>query len=151
MTKNFSMVCSTLAGSSFSTNDITSYLLKPVQLGTETQFEIRYQKINDELIEVILTTTVSAIEDETKNQKYHLSVSCSGLFSLSGFEGEEFNKLIKTHASSMLYPFCRAQVANILSQSAFPVAIIPTVNFFHLYENELQQALLKEESELEQE
>lgn len=130
----------------FQTGDSIEHLFEPKQFESETHFEISTKKIKNDMYDVTLTVHLKTREAETKDSAYQVTVSYTGLFEIQGLSDEDFEKAIRTHSSMMLYPYCRAAINGIISDSTFPNATIPSINFFAIFEEQLKQRTEKEKN-----
>lgn len=131
----------------FQTSDPLKHLFEQKQFESETSFEISSRKIKDDLHDITLTVNLKTRDIQTKEGSYNIIVSYSGIFEIAGFEGEnELKKVKETHAAMMLYPYCRAAINGIISDSTYPNATIPTINFFAVFEEKEKQESQKSET-----
>ena len=123
----------------FQTPDALSHLFEETTFESETTFEISTKRINEELVDVTLTVHLKSRDVTKKELKYQITVGYSGIFKITGVTDVEFEKIIRTHAVLMLYPYCRSSINFVLSDSSFPTAQIPVIDFFRIYEEQKKQ------------
>lgn len=129
----------------FQAGDFISHLFEAKQFESETHFGVSTKKIKEDLHDVTLSVQLKTREVETKESAYQITVNYTGLFTINGLTDDEFEKAIKTHASLMLYPYCRAAINFIISDSSFPNATIPPIDFFAIYEEQKESENKKDD------
>jgi preprotein translocase subunit SecB len=91
-----------------------------------------------DLREIVLTVTVSAKQGETT--MFLVEVKQAGAFLMRNLSDVEAQRAIGTTCPSVLFPFARAAVSNLVTQGGFPQFLLPPVNFDALYERALADA-----------
>ena len=95
-------------------------------------------KIADDLYEVSLRLTITVtIEDETV---YLVEVDQAGLFAIRGLEPTQITQVINTTCPSLLFPYAREAIDNILTKGSFPALMLPPINFDALFASAVKQA-----------
>ncbi len=104
-----------------------------VHLDLHTKTEVADQDLH----EVVLTLTVTA---KTKDEKvaFLVEVQQAGLFYLSGFEKEELKHMLGSFCPSILFPYGREAVSNLVSRGGFPPLYLAPINFDMLYQQHLE-------------
>jgi len=92
--------------------------------------------------EVVLTVTVTAkLGDKTA---YLVEVHQAGVFTVSGFEGDQLAHMLGSFCPSILFPYAREAISDIVGKGGFPQILLTPVNFdalFAQHKQELQQKL----------
>jgi preprotein translocase subunit SecB len=95
-------------------------------------------KVADDLYEVSLRLTVTVtIEEETV---YLVEVDQAGLFAIRGLEPNQLTQVINTTCPSLLFPYAREAIDNILTKGSFPALMLPPINFDALFASAVKQA-----------
>jgi preprotein translocase subunit SecB len=81
--------------------------------------------------EVVLTVTVSAKQGETT--LFLVEVKQAGVFVMRNLGEPEVKRAIASICPSVLFPYARAAVSNLVTQGGFPQFLLPPVNFDALY------------------
>jgi len=81
--------------------------------------------------EVVLTVTVSAKHGDTT--LFLVEVKQAGVFLMRNLSEPEFKHSIASICPSVLFPYARAAVSNLVMQGGFPQFLLPPVNFDALY------------------
>ena len=104
-----------------------------VELGTEGRV------ISDQgHLEAVLTVTVrSTVEDTTV---FIAEVQQAGLFRVAGIPREQLEQLMGVNCPTILFPYAREAVANMVARGGFQQLLLDPVNFQALYEQSRQQA-----------
>ncbi len=95
-------------------------------------------QIAPELREVVLTVTVSAKQNE--NTVFLVEVKQAGVFLMRNLSEEDTKRAVGAICPSVLFPYARAAVSNLVTQGGFPQFLLPPVNFEALYLRSLQEA-----------
>ena len=89
------------------------------------------QPIGGDIREVVLTVTVSAKQGE--QTLFLVEVKQAGAFMMQNLSADEFKRAIGSLCPSVLFPYARAVVSQLVSQGGFPQLLLPPVNFDALY------------------
>jgi len=92
----------------------------------------------DNLHEVVLTITVDAKDGDTT--LFLVEIQQSGLFEISGYDGEELSAIIGSFCPNILFPYARESIAGIIQKGGFPEFVLQPINFDSLYMQSRQQA-----------
>ena len=96
------------------------------------------EPLSGDLREVTLTVTVSAKQGETT--LFLVEVKQAGAFVMQNLSADEFKRAIGSICPSVLFPYARAVVSQLVSQGGFPQLLLPPVNFDALYANSQNEA-----------
>jgi preprotein translocase subunit SecB len=95
-------------------------------------------KVEDDLYEVILKMTVSAvIEDKTV---FLVEVQQAGLFVVRQLEPRQMAQIFNTVCPQILFPYAREVIDSCAVKGTFPALAIPPINFDALFLRAMQQA-----------
>jgi preprotein translocase subunit SecB len=83
--------------------------------------------------EVVLTVTVSAKQAE--QTLFLVEVKQAGAFLMTNLSPDEYKRAIGSICPTVLFPYARAVVSQLVSQGGFPQLLLPPVNFDALYAN----------------
>jgi preprotein translocase subunit SecB len=95
------------------------------------------EELSPEAREVLLTVTVEAKQGDTT--LYLVEVKQAGLFTISGASVEDLKRLIGSFCPSVLFPYAREVISDLIVKGGFPNFLLPLVNFDALF-NQAQQA-----------
>ena len=87
--------------------------------------------------EVVLTLTITAkLEEQTA---FLVEVQQAGIFFVAGIEGDALRQLLSTVAPTILFPYAREAVDNLVVKGGFPALMIAPVNFDALFRQAVAQ------------
>ncbi len=94
--------------------------------------------VTPELREIILTVTVSAKHNDAT--LFLVEVKQAGLFLMRELNEVDLKRAVSSICPSVLFPYARAAVSNLVTQGGFPQFLLPPVNFDALYAQSATQA-----------
>jgi preprotein translocase subunit SecB len=89
------------------------------------------QPIGGDVREVVLTVTVSAKQAE--QTLFLVEVKQAGAFTMQNLSPDEYKRAVGSICPTVLFPYARAVVSQLVSQGGFPQLLLPPVNFDALY------------------
>lgn len=96
------------------------------------------EALGDDAREIVLTINVTAkIGDKTV---FIVEVKQAGAFVLRGINEDDTRRAIASVGPSMLFPYARSTVSQLVTQGGFPQLLLPPVNFDVLYARSLAEA-----------
>ncbi|WP_295682229.1 protein-export chaperone SecB [uncultured Nevskia sp.] len=103
-----------------------------VQVGTAIDM------LNPGIFQVMLQVTVTAkIGEETA---FLVEVHQAGIFQLANFpDGGELQHVLAAYCPSVILPFAREAIANLISRTGYPPVMLQPINFDALYAQHLAQ------------
>lgn len=104
-------------------------------------------KIDDDLYEVVLRVTITMADGE--DTIYLAEVEQAGLFTIKGITEQQLPQVINTTCPSILFPYLRETIDNIVTRGGFPALMLPPINFDALFASAVQQAAEKAKSDEE--
>ncbi|MGH8136867.1 MAG: protein-export chaperone SecB [Steroidobacteraceae bacterium] len=87
--------------------------------------------LTPELREVVLTVTVAAKQNEVT--LFLVEVKQAGIFLMRNLSEPDIKRAVSSVCPSVLFPYARAAVSNLVMQGGFPQFLLPPVNFDALY------------------
>jgi preprotein translocase subunit SecB len=96
------------------------------------------QPISNDMREIVLTVTVSAKQGE--QTLFLVEVKQAGAFTMQNLSADEYKRAVGTICPTVLFPYARAVVSQLVSQGGFPQLLLPPVNFDALYANSQNEA-----------
>lgn len=110
----------------------------------DVQVDVGGSKLNETVFEATVMVTVTAkIED-----KVAFLVECkqAGIFEVSGMPADQIDPILGILCPNMVYPYLRANVADLITRTGFPPVHLSDINFEQFY----QQRLAAQQSNAEQ-
>ncbi len=95
-------------------------------------------QLTPEVREIVLTVTVSAKQSEAT--LFLVEVKQAGAFLMRNLSEEDARRAVGTICPSVLFPYARAAVSQLVMQGGFPQFLLPPVNFDALYARSLAEA-----------
>jgi preprotein translocase subunit SecB len=107
----------------------------PANQAWEPKFQLNMntssEQISPEAHEVVLTITLEAKQAE--NTLYLVEIKQAGVFAVSGAAPEELKRVIGSFCPSVLFPYAREVISDLITKGGFPSFLLPLVNFEALY------------------
>lgn len=112
------------------------------------EFEIQMGRtlLEDNLHEVTMSITVTvAVEkpegtDEDKMTAFLVEIKQAGIFLLEGVsDPQQIDYILSTAAPTILFPYARQVISNLVTQGGFPQLVVPPMNFDAMYQQHLSE------------
>ena len=101
------------------------------------QFTMNKSDIGADNHEVVLQITVTA---KSKDKTLFLvEVKQAGLFTLKGFTEEQNHQVMSITCPTILFPYAREAVSDLVGRAGFPPLYLAPVNFEALYAQQMQE------------
>ncbi|MEN9449939.1 MAG: protein-export protein SecB [Pseudomonadota bacterium] len=101
------------------------------------QFTMNTSDIGADNHEVVLQITVTA---KSKDKTLFLvEVKQAGLFTLKGFTEEQSHQVMSITCPTILFPYAREAVSDLVGRAGFPPLYLAPVNFEALYAQQMQE------------
>ena len=94
--------------------------------------------MENDLYEVTLKITITA-RNETDEVMYLTEVQQSGIFLIKGLENAALMQTLGAFCPSVLFPYARETIDNLVIKGSFPPLMLAPVNFDAIYEQSRQQ------------
>jgi len=89
------------------------------------------EELAPEVREVLLTVTVEAKQGDAT--LYLVEVKQAGVFAIAGASTEDMKRLIGSFCPSVLFPYAREVISDLITKGGFPNFALPLVNFDALF------------------
>ncbi len=97
----------------------------------------RVQAVSEGQYEVVLTVTVTCkLGDKTA---YLAEVQQAGIFGLENFEQEQLQATLGAYCPTILFPYARQQISELVSHGGFQPLLLQPVNFDQLYADQVRK------------
>lgn len=117
-----------------------------VQPQLQMNLNQRVQRLNDQAFEVVLGVTLTCgIDDKTV---YLAEVQQAGVFGLAGFEDQALEAMLGVHCPTILYPYARQVIGDLVQAGGFPPFLLQPINFEALYAESLRQRAQQQDANL---
>lgn len=105
---------------------------------TNLNLRSAHSAAGEDMHEVVLTITVEAKQNETT--LFLVELHQAGLFSIVGYNAEEFDAIVGSFCPATLFPFAREAIAGVVSKGGFPEFLLQPINFDALFAESKRQA-----------
>ena len=98
---------------------------------TSLQLDIKVANLEENTHEVLLTVTVTTKVGE--DTAYLIEVQQAGIVTATGFPQEELGPLFYVYCPSLLFPYARQAVSDLILKGGFPHQLLQHVSFDQIY------------------
>lgn len=106
------------------------------------QFTMNTTAIGVDNHEVVLQITVTAKSND--KTLFLVEIKQAGLFTLKGFTEEQNHQVMSITCPTILFPYAREAVSDLVGRAGFPPLYLAPVNFEALYAQQMQEQVDKE-------
>lgn len=99
-------------------------------------------QIEEGVYEAIISVNVKAKIGE--KVAFMVEIQQAGIFTMTNFTAEQIRPLLGSFCPTILYPYAREVVADVVNRGGFPPLNLAPVNFEALYQQQEQQLKAKE-------
>jgi len=96
------------------------------------------QRLDGNYVEVTLVVTADAQVD--KRSVFVAEVHQAGLFTIAGFSDTELNAILMSYCPSILFPYAREVISDLVMKGSMPSLLLQPVNFDALMMESMAQA-----------
>ena len=104
----------------------------------QVDVDIAVSPLTDGIFEVALSSTITAKVD-TK-VLFLIEAKQAGIFEFSNIPAEQIDPMLGIACPTILYPYLRSNIADIISRAGFQPIHLNEINFHGMYEHRLMQA-----------
>lgn len=115
------------------------------QLGFELDTEI--VQVDEDLYEVALHMTVSTTLEDSGDTAFICEVKQAGVFTIKGLEGIQLQHALASQCPTILFPYARELISNLVNRGTFPALNLSPVNFDALFVDYLERQAAAEQSD----
>ena len=101
------------------------------------QFAMNTNSVAENIYELILQITVTATSRE--KTLFLVEIKQAGLFTLKGFTEEQNQQVLSITCPTILFPYAREAVSDLVGRAGFPPLYLAPVNFEALYAQQMQE------------
>jgi preprotein translocase subunit SecB len=104
---------------------------------TSLHLDIKVNQLEGPTHEIVLTVTITAkAGDKTA---YLVEVQQAGVVTAHGFEQPEYGPLFYVYCPSILFPYARQAVTDVVAKGGFPQLVLQHINFDAIYAQKLAE------------
>lgn len=104
-----------------------------VQLNLET----KSNKIQENVHEVVISVTATVTTG--KKSAFLIEVQQAGIFQITGFPSDQLHQMLGSFCPTILFPYAREVISDVVMRGGFPQLILAPVNFDMLYAQHLEE------------
>ena len=104
----------------------------------QVEIDIAVGPVSNEIFEVALSSTVTAKVDG--KVLFLVEAKQAGIFEFSNIPPEQVDPMLGITCPTILYPYLRSNIADIISRAGFQPIHLNEINFHGMYEHRLMQA-----------
>jgi preprotein translocase subunit SecB len=114
-------------------------LLEQEQPAVDIQLGVEAGQAAEGVYEICVTATVTTkIKDRTV---FLVEVKQAGIFEIRNLEADQMTPIMGIACPQIVYPYLRANVADIITRAGFPPVHLAEINFQAMFEQQQAQAL----------
>lgn len=103
----------------------------------DVQLEVTHDKVLDGIYEVVVrVTTTAKIKDKVL---FLVEAKQGGIFEIRGIAQDQFEAIAGIVCPSIVYPYLRANVADLINRTGLPPIHLAEINFEAMYQQRLAQ------------
>jgi preprotein translocase subunit SecB len=103
----------------------------------DIQLEVTSDKVLDGIYEIVVrVTTTAKIKDKVL---FLVEAKQAGIFELRGIPNEQFDAVLGIVCPGIVYPYLRANVADLINRTGLPPVHLAEINFEALFQQRLAQ------------
>lgn len=108
--------------------------------GPQLEVQVASERKNfaEGMFEVVVTVTVTARAGE--KALFLVEVAQAGIFSVRGVGPEDIDPLLGIGCPTILYPYAREAVSDLVTRAGFPPVVLAPISFEQLYMERQKQA-----------
>ncbi|MBD3639854.1 MAG: protein-export chaperone SecB [Marinobacter sp.] len=96
-----------------------------------------HSKVSDNQYEVVLSLTVTTKIGE--KVAYIVEIQQAGVFLVQGIEGAQLGQMLGAYCPTILFPYARESIDNVVAKGSFPALMLAPVNFDAIYAQALKR------------
>ncbi len=103
----------------------------------DVQLEVTHEKVLDGIYEVIVrVTTTAKIKDKVL---FLVEAKQGGIFEMRGIPNEQFDAIVGIVCPGIVYPYLRANIADLINRTGLPPIHLAEINFEAMYQQRVAQ------------
>ena len=111
--------------------------MQPENPQLEIQVRSQAAQFADGLFEVTVTVTVTARAGE--KTVFLAEAAQAGIFSVRGVPAQDLDPLLGIACPTILYPYAREAISDLVTRSGFPAVVLAPVSFEQIYMERMKQ------------
>lgn len=103
----------------------------------DVQLEVGHAKVLDHIFEVVVRVTATAKLGE--KVLFLVEGKQGGIFEIRGIPNEQFEPIVGIVCPGIIYPYLRANIADLIGRTGLPPIHLAEINFEAMYQQRLAQ------------
>jgi preprotein translocase subunit SecB len=122
--------------------------LEQAQPAVEVALDVGHEILADGIHEVFVTVTLNTrVGDKTA---FLIEAKQGGIFEIRNLPAEQLEPVLNIVCPNMVYPYLRANVADVIQRAGFPPIHLAEINFEAFYQQRLAQQRAEQQSQAPQ-
>jgi preprotein translocase subunit SecB len=117
--------------------------LENLQPAVEVQLSVETEQVAEGIFQAAVTVTITTKVGE--KVAFLVEAEQAGIFEIRAIPDEQMPMLLNVVCPNIVYPYLRANVADVVQRSGFPPIHLAEINFEALYQQRLQQELAQQQ------
>jgi preprotein translocase subunit SecB len=122
---------------SFETPNSPQIFMEKWEPKMEYEISTSIKNLEEKVFEVVLNITVTVKAEE--KTAFLVEVHQAGIFVVSGFAEDQLKYMLNTYCPTILYPYAREMISNLVTRGGFQPLLLAPINFEALYAEQQQQ------------
>lgn len=122
---------------SFETPNSPQIFMEDWKPKMEYEISTSINNLEGNVFEVVLNVTVTVKSEE--KTAFLVEVHQAGIFVVSGFAEDQLKYMLNTYCPTILYPYAREMISNLVTRGGFQPLLLAPINFEALYAEQQQQ------------
>lgn len=118
------------------------------QPGLAMDLNVESKHLEGDIYHVVVRVTAQTkVEEKTA---FLCEVEQAGIFTIDGFNEAELSYMLGVQCPTVLFPYAREAVSDLVARGGFPQLLLEPVNFEAMYHEHMQQAQAEQSEPSEQ-
>jgi preprotein translocase subunit SecB len=123
---------------SFESPRVPEVFSQQVNPDVKVSMRTTHQRLDGNFVEVTLVVTADAHMDD--RSVFLAEVHQAGLFTIAGFNETELNTILMSYCPSILFPYAREMISDLVMKGSMPALLLQPVNFDTVMMENMAQA-----------
>lgn len=107
---------------------------RELSLKPNLELNFNINSLGDNMYEIVMTSTVTTT-DQDNNVVSLIQVEKGALFQITDIPDADLDEVLNVNLPSVVFPYLRQEVENIVHYSGFPPFHIQPISFYTIYES----------------
>jgi len=119
--------------------DTPNVFYKGFTLNPNLELNFNINVLGQDNYEIVMTSIVKTTTQDNEVVSY-IEVEKGALLSISGVPEEALDEVLNVNLPSIVFPYLRQEVENIVHYSGFPPFHIQPISFYEIYQNKKNES-----------